>query len=144
MTSVRRAGEADFDALTDVWQRAVTTTHTFLTADDVAAMRPHVRDGLLPSMDVWAAVDDDGAPVAFVGAHDDHVRLLYVDPARHGHGLGTRLLDVAQGDRPSLRVTVYARNTAGLAFYRSRGFTETGRGSDDLGAGPLETVDLQR
>lgn len=143
MIAVRRAGEADFDALTDVWQRAVTTTHTFLTDDDVAAMRPHVRDGLLPSMDVWA-VEDEGGLVAFVGAHDDHVRLLYVEPAWHGHGLGTRLLDVAQGGRPSLRVSVYARNTRGLAFYRSRGFVETGRGTDDLGAGPLETIDLRR
>lgn len=143
MTSVRRAGERDFDALTDVWERAVTTTHAFLTADDVAAMRPHVRDGLLPSMDVWA-VEDDGELVAFVGAHDDHVRLLYVDPARHGRGLGSRLLDVAQGERASLRVSVYARNPVGLAFYRSRGFVETGRGTDDLGAGPLETIDLRR
>ncbi len=144
MTTLRRAGEADFDALTDVWERAVGTTHRFLTADDVSAMRPHVRDGLLPSMDVWAEVDDDGAPVAFVGAHDDHVRLLYVDPAWHGRGLGTRLLDVAQGERPHLRVTVYARNETGLGFYRSRGFVETGRSTDDLGAGPLEQVHLRR
>ena len=90
--SIRPAGEADLDALTDIWDRAARSSHAFMDPDDFAAMRPFIRDAYLPSMDVWLAETAGGTPMAFVGAHDSHVELLYVDLPFHGQGLGTLLL----------------------------------------------------
>lgn len=143
VSTVRPAGEIDFDALTDVWERAARSSHAFMADDDFAFLRPRVRDLLLPSMDVWTAVDDAGTPIGFVGARDGHVELLYVDPDAHGRGIGTALL-AQVGDHGPTSVEVYAGNTQGLGFYRARGFTETRAHARDAFGRPFPVLHLRR
>ncbi|MGA8986557.1 GNAT family N-acetyltransferase [Aeromicrobium sp.] len=141
--SIRLAGEADFDALTDIWERAVRPTHSFMSDGHLADLRPRVRDLLLPSMDVWVALVED-RPVGFVGAHDAHVELLYIDPEAQGAGIGPALLArIADGAGPR-SVEVYLGNAAGLAFYHSQGFSETRRDSTDVAGRPAAIVHLER
>lgn len=140
--SIRSATSADLDALTDVWERAARTSHGFMDPADFAALRPAIRDAYLPSMNVWL-VDLDGSPVAFVGARDAHVELLYVDPPFQGTGLGTDLLAVV-GDDGASSVEVYAGNSAGVAFYRSRGFVEVLRRDRDAADRPYPMLVLHR
>jgi putative acetyltransferase len=137
--SIRTAREPDLDALTDVWERAARSSHAFMDPDDFSAMRPFIRDSYLPSMDVRLA-ELDGDAIAFVGAHDTHVELLYVDPPFHGQGLGTRLLD----DIGATSVEVYADNTTGVGFYRSQGFVEVLRRERDAADRPYPMVVLRR
>ncbi len=138
---VRAAREADLDALTDVWERAARSSHAFMDPDDFVEMRPFIRDSYLPSMDVWLVVAGPGhEPVAFVGARDSHVELLYVDPPFHGQGLGTLLL----GHVGATSVEVYADNTVGVGFYRSQGFAEVQRRELDAAGRPYPMVVLRR
>lgn len=139
VTDVRAAREADLDALTDVWERAARSSHAFMDPDDFGAMRPFIRDAYLPSMDVWLVAADD-EPVAFVGARDGHVELLYVDPPFHGRGLGTRLL----AHVGATTVEVYADNVVGVGFYRSQGFAEVRRRELDAAGRPYPMVVLRR
>lgn len=141
--SIRPAGEADFDALTDVWERAVRSTHQFMGDDDFAELVPRIRDLLLPSMDVWLAAVDD-RPVGFVGARDEHVELLYIAPESQGQGLGPRLLaQLAHGAGPRT-VEVYAGNSVGLDFYRSQGFREIRRDPTDGAGRSFAIVHLEK
>lgn len=140
--SIRSATEADLDALTDVWERAARPSHDFMDPDDFTDLRPAVRDAYLPSMDVWL-VEADGRPVAFVGARDSHVELLYVDPPFQGQGLGTRLLAVI-AEHGATSVEVYAGNDTGVAFYQSQGFVEVLRRPRDAGDRPYPMVVLHR
>jgi putative acetyltransferase len=143
VVSIRPAGEPDFDALTDVWERAARSTHSFMDDSDFVANRPYIRDLYLPSMDVWAAVEDD-EPIGFVGARESHVELLYIAPEAQGRGIGTALLaHVAGGEGPS-SVEVYADNTAGLGFYLSQGFHETRRYPTDAAGRAFAIVHLER
>ncbi|MFI5426381.1 GNAT family N-acetyltransferase [Aeromicrobium sp. UC242_57] len=135
---IRAAREADLDTLTDVWERAARSSHGFMDPDEFTAMRPFIRDSYLPSMDVWLA-EVDGTPVAFVGAQGSHVELLYIDPPFHGLGIGTRLIQHVG----ATSVEVYAGNTSGLGFYRSRGFTETARRDHDPAGRPYPMVVLR-
>jgi len=137
--TIRPARESDLDALTDVWERAARSSHAFMDPDDFGAMRPFMRDSYLPSMDVLLA-EIDGDPVAFVGAHGDHVELLYVDNPFHGRGLGTRML----AEVGARSVEVYADNTVGVGFYRSQGFTEVLRRETDGIGRPYPMVVLKR
>jgi len=136
---IRGAREGDLDALTDVWERAARSSHAFMDPDDFHAMRPFIRDSYLPSMNVWLVEVDDVA-AAFVGAHDTHVELLYVDVPFHGRGLGTRLL--AQVDASS--VEVYADNLVGVGFYRAQGFAEVLRRDTDAAGRPYPMVVMKR
>lgn len=137
--SIRPAREADLDALTDVWERAARSSHDFMGPDDLVDMRPFIRDSYLPSMQVWLA-ETGGDAVAFIGAHDTHVELLYVDPPFHGLGLGSRLL-AHVGARS---VEVYADNVTGVGFYHSRGFAEVRRRERDAAGRPYPMVVLRR
>ncbi|MEJ7634209.1 GNAT family N-acetyltransferase [Aeromicrobium sp.] len=141
--SIRPAGEADFDALTDVWERAARSTHGFMADEEFAELRPRIRDLLLPSMDVWAASLDD-LPVGFVGARHEHVELLYVAPEAQGRGIGPALLSqLADGGGPRT-VEVYAANSVGLGFYLSQGFRETRRDPTDVAGRGFAIVHLER
>jgi putative acetyltransferase len=140
---VRPAGEGDLDALTDLWEASARSSHAFMDDEDFSSGRPYVRDLLLPSMDVWMALDGD-EPVAFVGARDAHVELLYVAPGHQGQGLGRTLLaHVAGGHGPS-SVQVYADNATGMAFYAAQGFRETRRHPTDGAGRPFAVAHLER
>jgi putative acetyltransferase len=136
---IRSAREGDLDALTDVWDRAARSSHGFMDPDDFADLRPFIRDAYLPSMDVWL-LETDGVPIAFVGARDQHVELLYVDPPFHGRGYGTRLLSHVG----ATSVEVYADNAVGVDFYRSQGFRESRRRETDAAGRPYPMVVLRR
>lgn len=136
---IREATEADLDALTDVWERAARSSHSFMDDEDIVDMRPFVRDAYLPSMQVWL-LEAAHEPIAFVGARGTHVELLYVDPPFHGRGIGTRLLDHVG----ATSVEVYAGNETGLGFYRAQGFHEVRRRARDAAGRPFPMVVLER
>jgi putative acetyltransferase len=137
--STRSAREGDLDELTDLWERAARSSHAFMDPDDLAEMRPFIRDSYLPSMQVLLAEHSD-RPIAFVGYHETHVELLYVDPPFHGRGLGTRLLS----EVGATSVEVYADNVTGVGFYHSQGFAEVLRRERDGAGRPYPMVVLRR
>lgn len=141
--SIRMASEADFDALTDLWERSARSSHAFMDDDEFVELRPRIRDLLLPSMDVWVA-ESEGETLGFVGARDEHVELLYIAPEAQGHGIGPQLLThLAGGDGPR-SVEVYADNAVGLGFYLSQGFHVARRDPTDGAGRGFPIVHLER
>lgn len=141
--SIRTGHEADFDALTDLWERSARASHAFMDDVEFAHQHPRIRDLLLPSMDVWLA-EADGVPVGFVGAREDVVELLYIAPEAQGQGIGTSLLTQVAGGRGPDRVEVFADNERGVGFYRSQGFVEAERYLTDVAGGTFEVLRLRR
>jgi putative acetyltransferase len=140
---IRVAGERDFDALTELWERSARSSHAFMDDAELAEQRPRVRDLLLPSMDVWVAESEAG-PLGFVGARDGSVELLYIAPGAQGRGLGSTLLAyVADGAGPEA-VEVFADNATGVGFYRAQGFVETQRYATRLAGRSFDVVRLTR
>ena len=85
---------------------------------------------------VLVAVDPDQGPVGFVGIYraDRFVHHLYVDPDRHGQGIGRALLDAALGllgGTASLKCQ--CANEKALAFYARLGWTEGEVGESENG-----------
>lgn len=91
-------------------------------------------------MDVWVAEDATGRPLGLAGVRGPHLELLYVEPAVHGTGIGTLLLDHV---RPT-SVEVYAGNTHGLGFYTAHGFTRLRTHTTDAFGRPFPVVHLVR
>lgn len=141
--SIRTASEADFDVLTELWERSARSSHAFMDDEEFVELVPRIRDLLLPSMDIWVA-ESGGETLGFVGARDEHVELLYVAPEAQGKGIGPLLLaQLADGEGPR-SVEVYADNTIGLGFYLSQGFREVRRDPTDGAGRGFAIVHLER
>jgi ribosomal protein S18 acetylase RimI-like enzyme len=79
--------------------------------------------------------------VAFADASEDGktvtLRQLYVLPALQGRGIGNQLLNEIIECFPEarrMRLEVEEKNGRAIAFYRSHGFSETGRSVDATGS----------
>jgi ribosomal protein S18 acetylase RimI-like enzyme len=122
---IRRATNADVDALLDLWERAAATPSVTQTPGDVA----RVVDA--PTARVLVAVGDDGALVGSLIATFDgwrgHLYRLVVDPELRRRGLARRLLVEAEtwlraeGAR-KLNALVEVDREIAQAFWASVGF----------------------
>ena len=80
--------------------------------------------------------DGSGMVVGFVSVFlpGRFIHHLYVDPDRRRMGIGRRLVRHAVGIRPGpWRLKCVVANAPAMAFYKSEGWVEEGRGSDDMG-----------
>ena len=70
----------------------------------------------------------DNRVVGFVAFTREELAWLYVDPAAHGRGIGSALIQAALGEtRAPLTAEVLAGNTVALAVYRKNGFEIVGQ-----------------
>jgi len=140
MTVLRMSRPDEAGRLFDVWLRAVTATHTFLAAEDLDYFSDQVR-AYVPTATFWVA-DEGGTPVAFMALEGANVDALFVDPDRHGLGIGRALIEKAREIAGPLTVDVNEQNVGAGDFYRRMGFEQVGRFElDDYGK-PYPTLRL--
>lgn len=129
MINLRRATPADAEALADVFLRSFHATYTFPLAHTDDEVRGWVRDRLVPQMETWAAVDDDGGErtgtvLGFATVAPGWLEQLYVDPRRLGEGIGRLLVDRAKDVQPDgLLLWTFQVNDRARRFYERNGFT---------------------
>ncbi len=140
---LRPATAADHPRLTDVWRAAVEATHDFLSPDDVAGYAARMAPEFLPQLDVTVA-EADGRIVGFSGRSGSRIEMVFVDPAEHGGGVGTLLLDRALAECGVLELDVNEQNPAAVRFYLARGFTQTGRSPVDSDGRPFPLLHLRK
>ena len=140
--SVRRGTAADVPRALEIWRDAVDATHGFLTAEDRLEIDAMVV-AWLPTVELWMIDDQDGRPVGFLVMDGNLIDALFVDPAVHGRGYGTALLDHALALAPDAVVDASEQATNALAFYESRGFVRTGRSETDPQGRPYPLVQLR-
>ncbi|GAB3153111.1 acetyltransferase [Microbacterium neimengense] len=139
----RPAAASDHPRLVEVWRSAVEATHDFLTSAEVDLYEQQLRVYLSQMPEVWVAVEDDTI-IGFLGCGDGAIEMLFVDPARHGRGVGRALVArVAEGAAP-LRVDVNEENPGARRFYAALGFVEVARSAVDGEGQPHPILHLQR
>ena len=140
--TIRDAERGELEALVGVWRRAVEATHHFLRPADVDELEPQMRTELARAAIRVAAAPE--GPVGFLVGTGGEVDGLFVDPAVHGQGVGTALLDDAAAHHQVLTLDVNVQNPAARAWYARRGFVETGRSETDEDGRPYPLVHLRR
>jgi putative acetyltransferase len=138
---VRRGTRADAARALEIWRDAVDVTHQFLSAEHRADIDAIVAEWL-PTADLWL-VDDGDNPVGFLAMDGELIDALFVDPAVHGRGFGTALLDQALKLAPNAMVDASEQATNALPFYEARGFVRVGRSETDPGDRPYPLVHLK-
>ncbi|MCC8193470.1 MAG: GNAT family N-acetyltransferase [Deltaproteobacteria bacterium] len=150
MPVIRPPHKHETAALHALWERSVRATHRFLAEADILLYRPMVRDLLASSMEFWVACDDAGAvPLGFSGL--DYVsregtwklEALFIDPDASRQGLGSLLVTHARMLKGPLSLDVNEQNPGARAFYRKRGFTETGRSPVDGAGRPFPLIHMR-
>ena len=138
---VRRGTAADVPRALQIWRDAVDATHGFLTPENRVEIDAMVEDWL-PTAALWM-IDDGERPVGFLVMDGDMIDALFVDPAAHGRGFGTALLNHALALAPAARVDASEQASNALAFYLARGFEITGRSETDPQGRPYPLVHLR-
>lgn len=140
---LRKGRPGDVPRALEIWRAAVDATHGFLTPADRAEIDAMVANDFLPNVDLWLAVDDADRALGFLVMDGDMIDALFVDPAVHGRGIGTALLDHALTLAPAAIVDASEQASNALPFYESRGFVRTGRSETDPQGRPYPLVHLR-
>lgn len=137
---VRRGTPVDAPRALEIWRDAVDATHGFLTPEDRAEIDVMVA-AWLPTVELWV-IDDGQRPVGFLVMDGEMIDALFVDPAWHGRGYGTALLDHALELSPQATVDASEQASNALPFYEARGFIRTGRSETDPQGRPYPLIHL--
>ena len=142
MISIRRGTPQDVPRALEIWRSAVDATHGFLTAQDRDEIDEMVANEFLPKAELWLAVDEHEQVAGFLVMDGKMIDALFVDPAVHGRGVGTALLDHALQLQPDAIVDASEQATNALPFYLSRGFRVVGRSETDPQGRPYPLIHL--
>lgn len=139
---VRAGTSADAPRALEIWRDAVDATHQFLTPADRTEIDDLVAD-FVASVDLWMVDDADGHAVGFLVMDGAMIDALFIDPAVHGRGFGTALLNHALMLSPHATVDASEQATNALPFYEARGFVRTGRSETDPQGRPYPLIHLR-
>jgi putative acetyltransferase len=142
MPQIRRATTADHDVLLALWLDSVRASHRFLSESEIQALRPVVRDEVLPALELWLLAHPSHGPVAFMGLDGTSLEALFVAPSYLRRGGGRLLLQHARALKGALTVSVNEQNPDALNFYLANGFEARGRSATDGGGRPYPLIHL--
>lgn len=137
---IRAGTVADVPRALEIWRAAVDATHGFLSAEDRIEIDRMVAEQFLPNVPLWLAVDDADWPQGFLVMDGEMIDALFVDPAVHGRGIGTALVDHALSLAPNALVDASEQASNAVPFYESRGFVRTGRSETDPQGRPYPAI----
>lgn len=136
--------DATLARLLTIWESSVRATHTFLTEDDIIALRPEVRQGARQVQHLVGFQDKKGTLLAFLGVQGAKIEMLFIHAAARGRGIGKALLAYATGPLGATQVDVNEQNTQAAGFYRHMGFAVAGRSPRDEAGRPFPILHLQK
>ena len=123
--TLRRAGLDEADAVADLWLRSrrASIPANPPTIHDDADVRVFFSTVVLPEREVWVIDRVGEGIVALLVLECGWVEHLHVDAERTGHGLGSRLIDLAKGQNAAgLDLWTFQSNAGARRFYERDGF----------------------
>lgn len=133
----------DVPALFEIWKAAVRATHAFLSEPDFAEYCVQLEQLYLPLAEL-EVVEEDGAIVGFLGMSQSKVDSLFLDPARHGRGIGRGVMEIVFTRHLQVTLDVNEQNYSARAFYQRLGFRQIGRADVDDAGKPYPILHLAR
>lgn len=128
--------------LLKIWEHSVQATHDFLQEQDIIALRPVVEQALL-QVERFAVVWYEGELAGFIGANQNKIELLFLNPEKRGQGLGRSLMQYAVAKWQCRQVDVNEQNGSAAGFYQHLGFVVKSRSSLDEQGNPFPILHLE-
>ncbi len=130
------------DELIDVWEKAVRSSHHFLSEEDLNYYRPRIRDIYFDAVELYVVRNPNVA--AFMGLSEDMVEMLFVLPSEQGKGYGSALLNYAFEEKHIRKIDVNEQSTKAYQFYINRGYHAVSRDEVDADGKPYPIIHLER
>lgn len=108
--------------LVHVWEQSVKATHLFLSGPEIEEIKKYVPQALQTIPHLVIAVNEDGAPVGFMGVENGKLEMLFLSPEERGKGLGKRFIQYGIETLAVQEVTVNEQNPMAIGFYEHMGF----------------------
>ena len=119
---IRKYKATDTDTIIDVWYKATTLAHPFMTEEFKKKEDTAIREMYLPNTETWVYEKDENV-IGFISMIENEVGAIFLLPAFHGQGIGKKLMDTVAEIYKELEVEVFEKNKIGRAFYDRYGFT---------------------
>lgn len=130
--------------LLQVWEKSVRATHLFLSDEEVKAIKNYVPQALSGIARLLIAENEAGTPVAFMGAVDGALEMLFITPEERGKGLGKQLIRYGIENYGVERLAVNEQNPQAKGFYEHMGFKVYKRTETDEQGNPYPLLYMNR
>lgn len=130
--------------LLEVWENSVRATHLFLSDSEIKNIKEYVPEALNGVAHLVVAEDEKSNPVAFMGAEEGTLEMLFISPEERGKGLGKRLIQYGIENYSVERVTVNEQNPQAKGFYEHMGFRVYKRTDLDEQGNPYPLLYMSR
>jgi len=118
---IRLVINSELDDVVSLWLETSIHSHGFIDSEYWRSKQSDMRTIYLPSAATWV-YEADGRLLGFYSLVGDTLAALFVLPAYHGQGVGSKLLEHAVAGRGRVELTVYKENFRACSFYIDRGF----------------------
>ncbi len=108
--------------LITVWEKSVRATHLFLSEAEINKIKEYVPQALNGVAHLVVAERNSYDLVAFMGAENHRLEMLFLLPNERGVGLGRRLVEYGIEHYGIQEVTVNEQNPQAVGFYEHMGF----------------------
>ncbi|MBO0413324.1 GNAT family N-acetyltransferase [Enterococcus hulanensis] len=112
-----------------IWESSVKATHNFLAINDINALKPAVKRGLLMIDQLYGYYDQK--LLGFIGVEGGKIEMLFIDANALNQGIGKKLLQYVIDTLRIKYVDVNEQNEKALGFYQHMGFQVTSRSELD-------------
>lgn len=133
---IKNRSELPMETLLDVWESSVRATHHFLSDAEVKQIKEYVPQALSGVEHLVVAENEQGSPIAFMGAENGRLEMLFIAAEERGKGVGKELLQYAIQRYGVREVTVNEQNPQAVGFYQHMGFETYKRTAQDEQGGP--------
>lgn len=131
------------EALLNIWERSVCSTHAFLGEADIARIRAYVPQAIAGVEHLAVAYAEDGRPLGFAGVNGKALEMLFVDADVRGTGVGSTLLHRVVDIWHAQELEVNEQNPQAVGFYEHMGFVAFDRRETDDRGEPYPLLRLR-
>lgn len=108
--------------LLNIWEESIKATHLFLSDYEIKNIKQYVPHALSEILHLVIAEDENGCPVAFMGAENETLEMLFITPEERGKGLGKTLIRYGIRNYNIRKLAVNEQNPQAREFYEHMGF----------------------
>ncbi len=135
--------DTEYLRVVEVWEASVRATHHFLKKEDILYFKSLILNEYLNMVELRCVKDKAAEIVAFMGAAENRLEMLFIHPAHQQKEIGRQLLEYSINKMQVTKVDVNEQNTYALNFYKYNGFRVVGRSEFDTTGKPYPLLHME-